>query len=286
MTRDTLSNVHVPMTSTKSGTLYDILPDVMGLTVKIVNVYFVGDPESNEDWVLVDAGLPHEKNTLLEAAVRRFGNEARPRAILLTHGHFDHVGSAVELAEHWDVPVYAHPLEMPYLVGEARYPAPDSEVEGGMVASMSRFFPTQPIDLRPRVQALPEDGNVPAMPGWRWVPTPGHSSGHVSFFRETDRALIVGDAFVTVRQDELYQVLTQRQELSGPPRYFTPDWDTARDSVRRLAELGPETAMTGHGVPMKGEAMRRDLSELAANFDRVARPAYGRSVDNDPDKGV
>ncbi|NIC07410.1 MBL fold metallo-hydrolase [Billgrantia bachuensis] len=285
MTRNTLRHVHVPMTSTKSGTLYDILPDVMGLTVKIVNVYFIGDPESNEGWVLVDAGVPHETNTILEAAVRRFGEGARPRAILLTHGHFDHVGCVVELAEHWDVPVYAHPLEIPYLTGEARYPDPDSQVEGGMVASMSRFFPTQPIDLSSRIEMLPEDRSVPAMPGWRWVPTPGHSPGHVSFFRDEDRALIVGDAFVTVRQDELYQVLTQRQELSGPPRYFTPDWNAARDSVRRLAELAPEAAMTGHGIPMKGEAMRRDLNALADDFDNVARPAYGHSVDNDPESG-
>lgn len=280
MTRNTLSKVHVPMTSTKSGTLYDILPDVMGMTIKIVNVYFVGDPESDEGWALVDAAVPHETSTILEAAERRFGQGARPRAILLTHGHFDHVGCAVELAEHWDVPVYAHPLEIPYLTGEGRYPDPDSEVEGGMVAKMSRFFPTRPIDLGPRIQMLPEDRSVPAMPGWRWVPTPGHSPGHVSFFREQDRALIVGDAFVTVRQDELYQVLTQQQELSGPPRYFTPDWDTARDSVRRLAELAPETAMTGHGIPMQGEAMRQDLNALARNFDDVARPAYGRSVDD------
>lgn len=281
MPHNPLSHVHLPMTSIKGGTLYDILPDVMGLTVKIVNVYFVGEPDRSQDWVLVDAGMPNAATTIIEAAASQFGRGARPRAIVLTHGHFDHVGSVVELAEHWDVPVYAHPREMPYLTGERHYPYPDDKVEGGLIASLSNFFPTEPVDLRPRIHALPEDGSVPYMPGWRWLHTPGHTEGHVSFFRDDDLTLIVGDAFVTVRQDELYKVLTQRKEISGPPRYFTPDWDAARESVRKLAALHPHTAMTGHGVPMKGEELTRGLETLARDFDDIARPTHGKSVDSD-----
>ncbi|WP_346797979.1 hypothetical protein R5M92_03790 [Halomonas sp. Bachu 37] len=88
--------------------------------------------------------------------------------------------------------------------------------------------------------------------------------------------MIVGDAFVTVRQDELYQVLTQHRELSGPPRYFTPDWEAARDSVRRLADLKPSVVMTGHGRPMSGETMARDLEALARDFDNVPDPRTAR----------
>ncbi|GHB12771.1 MBL fold metallo-hydrolase [Modicisalibacter luteus] len=278
MPHNPLRNKVMPMTSVKSGDLFEVLPDVAGLTVKIVNVYFVGLPNSG-DWVLVDAGMPNAKNDILEAAASRFGEDARPKAIILTHGHFDHVGSVVELTEHWDVPVYAHPLEMPYLTGEKHYPYPDSKVEGGLVAKLSGFFPNTPVDLRPHIHPLPEDGSVPGMPSWHWVATPGHTQGHVSFFRDTDRAMIVGDAFVTVRQDELYQVLTQHQELNGPPRYFTPDWNAARDSVQRLADLKPSVAMTGHGLPMSGEALEHDLESLARDFDSMARPAYGKSVE-------
>ncbi|RBI69175.1 MBL fold metallo-hydrolase [Vreelandella sulfidaeris] len=268
----------MPMTSMKSGDLFEVLPDVVGLTVKIVNVCFVGLPKSG-DWVLVDAGMPKSKNLIAEAAASRFGENSRPKAIILTHGHFDHVGSVVELAEHWDVPVYAHALEMPYLTGEKDYPYPDTQVEGGLIAKLSSLFPNTPVDLRPRIQTLPEDGSVPGMPGWRWIATPGHTPGHVSFFRDSDRAMIVGDAFVTVRQDELYQVLTQHEELSGPPRYFTPDWDAARDSVQRLAALKPSVVLTGHGRPMAGEALNRDLETLARDFDHIARPSHGKSVE-------
>ena len=62
--------------------------------------------------------------------------------------------------------------------------------------------------------------------------------GHISLFREKDGALIAGDAFVTVKQEFLYKVLTQEQEISGPPRCFTPDWVQAFESVKKLEVLG------------------------------------------------
>lgn len=94
------------------------------------------------------------------------------------------------------------------------------------------------------------------MPGWHWIHTPGHTPGHVSLFREDDRCLIAGDAFVTVKQESLYAVATQEQEIHGPPAHFTPDWAAARQSVERLARLPPAIAATGHGTPMRGLEMR------------------------------
>ncbi|TDX29809.1 glyoxylase-like metal-dependent hydrolase (beta-lactamase superfamily II) [Modicisalibacter xianhensis] len=279
MADNPLRHKPMPMTSIKNGDLFEVLPDVAGLTVQIVNVYFVGLPDS-DDWVLVDTGMPDAMEQIVEAAMHRFGKDVPPKAILLTHGHFDHVGSAVELAEHWGVPIYAHPQEMPYLTGEERYPDPDPGVEGGLIAKLSGYFPNTPVNLRPFIHLLPEDGRVPGLPGWRWVATPGHTPGHVSFFRNEDRAMIVGDAFVTVRQDKLYQVLTQHKEISGPPRYFTPDWDEARESVKRLSALKPSVAMTGHGRPMSGDELVTGLETLALNFDKLALPSHGKYIDD------
>lgn len=271
MTDNPLHDKHLPLTSRASGKGHEVLDDVYCYPVQIVNVYFVGHP-GQEDWVLIDAGMPRSEQRIIKEAAKRFGQGVAPRAIILTHGHFDHVGAVVELAEHWNVPVYAHPLELPFLTGEARYAPPDTEAGGGIIPSLAGFFPREPIDLGAHIHPLPDDGSVPHLPEWQWLHTPGHAPGHVSLFRQRDRALLAGDAFVTVRQESLYQVLTQHRQISGPPRYFTPDWSSARRSVETLAALTPAVAMTGHGLFMEGEALRQGLRELVDNFEQQAMP--------------
>jgi glyoxylase-like metal-dependent hydrolase (beta-lactamase superfamily II) len=252
--------------------------DVAYRRLVLVNVAFFGSPGAGDrGWVLIDAGLFGSKPFIKNTAEARFGPDARPGAIVMTHGHFDHVGVLEDLASGWDVPVYAHPLEHPYLNGTESYPPPDPTVGGGLIALSSSLFPRSPVNVSDRLQSLPADGSVPTMPGWRWIHTPGHTRGHVSFWREADRTLIVGDAFVTTRQESVYAALTQAPEMHGPPMYYTPDWDSARESVRRLAALEPEVVVTGHGRAMRGQGMRDALHTLARNFDDIAVPKNRRA---------
>lgn len=268
----------IPATSIASGTGMEVLPGIYYHTIQIVNICLVGEPGSNE-FVLIDAGMPHSADKITSVIEERFGADSRPRAIILTHGHFDHVGGIVELVNKWKVPVYAHSLEIPFLTGTESYPDPDTSVEGGMISKMSAMFPTDPINLAGNVKELPSDGTIPHMPGFRWIHTPGHSPGHVSLFRDKDGALIAGDAFVTVKQEYLYKVLTQEQEISGPPRYLTTDWVAAKESVIKLAELNPKVAVTGHGLPMSGDLLTSSLNVLVKDFEQIAIPDYGKYVD-------
>ena len=253
--------------------LESIAPDVTGLRVVFVNVYTIRG--AGGQWSLVDSGLPLSTTRVKHWVQSVFGENAKPQNIILTHGHFDHVGTVQELANEWNVPVFAHPAELPFLNGQTKYPPPDPSVGGGLMAVMSPLFPRTSTDIRDRVQTLPSDGSVPGLPGWRWLHTPGHAPGHVSLFRESDRLLLPGDAFCTTNQSSFLAVASQKPELTGPPAYYTPDWDAARDSVRKLAVLRPLTVAPGHGLPMSGDQVAGQLDDLARNFDQIARPEHG-----------
>lgn len=268
-----------PQIGSKEQSLQDeIEPVVTGvrhLKIVFVNAYFVETPENAPgSWVLVDTGLPMTGGRVLKFAEKLYGARTRPAAIVLTHGHFDHAGAALKLAQQWDVPIYAHRLELPYLTGRSDYPPQDPTV-GGALAFMSRVFPHSGFDFGDRVRPIAENGQLAELPGWRVIHTPGHTAGHASLFRESDRTLLAGDALATMNQDSWVSTFTEKQEFHRAPSPFTTDWQAARRSVEILAELRPNTVAAGHGQPIKGVETARRFSEFARNF---APPQRGRYV--------
>ena len=259
---------------------YSVAPGVWRIRDLFVNVYLIHNPSAN-NWVLLDAGLKTTASKIKKVADHLFWPDTAPAAIILTHAHFDHVGSLRKLAGEWDVPIYAHALEKPYLTGVSAYPPPDPSVGGGLMTLLSVTYPRGPIDVADRLLTLPRDGTIPVLPDWKYFHPPGHAPGHISLYREADRLLLAGDAFVTTCQESAFSVMLQKKELHGPPKYFTYNWRSAESSVKVLASLEPEIVATGHGKPMAGATMRAGLHELAKNFQKLAMPTYGRYL-NEP----
>ncbi len=251
----------------------EIADGVLFLRTMMANLYLIREGAS---WVLVDAGLRGYADTIRSTAREFVGSIAPPVAIVLTHGHFDHVGSLPALLATWDVPVFAHALERPYLAGMSSYPPPDPLAGGGLMSVMSKFYPRGPIDIGDRLEHLSESRTIPGLTQWEWISTPGHTAGHVALYRERDRLLIAGDAVTTVKQESMIAVATQRREIHGPPAYYTQNWRQAADSVGRIAALQPEILATGHGEPERGPAMRAGLRELSARFAEREVPRFGR----------
>ncbi len=249
--------------------MQEIARDVAVLPMMIANAYLVGNARS---WVLVDSGAPGNARKIKEAAESRFGSGAKPQAILLTHGHFDHAGSSGPLAEIWDVRIYAHRLEWPYLDGRSSYPPLDPTTPG-FFSMMSRFFPSRTVNVGDRLEQL--GGKLPALglEDWEAINTPGHTPGHIAFFRRQDGVLLAGDAVTTMDLDSFVATLTKRQELCRPPLPATTNWQQARRSVHALAELRPRVIAAGHGAPISDAADQ--LAQLARHFPI---PAHGRYV--------
>ncbi len=248
----------------------EIATDVAVVSLQIVNAYLVGNAQS---WVLVDSGLSGKADKIRKAAENRFGPGARPNAIVLTHGHFDHAGSAKPLAQMWNVPVYAHPLELPYLTGRSSYPPLDPTAPG-FFSALSRLFPAQTADLQHLVSSVDMKNPLPGLHGWTCIDTPGHSPGHLSFYRESDGTLLAGDALTTLDLDTVSGVLTKKKKVSRPPVPATTNWPQAQDSVGILARLRPRIIAPGHGQPMANA--QDELQALADNFPI---PTHGRYVD-------
>src|SRR4051794_21622638 len=85
----------IPATSISSGVGMEVMPDLFCHTVQIVNICLFGNPNDDE-FVLVDAGMPESADEIISVTEERFGANSRCKAIILTHGHFDHVGAIIE----------------------------------------------------------------------------------------------------------------------------------------------------------------------------------------------
>lgn len=209
----------------------------------------------------------------------------RPADVVLTHVHPDHSGSTLELARVWDCTVFVHPDELGQANGDfAALTAGAGPLDTWLILPIMRVIGRRRREailarssLSGVARAFDPGAAVPGLPGWECVQTPGHTPGHVSFFRPSDRVLITGDAVVTLRVNSLSGFVLQRQGLSGPPRYTSWSWRAAKASVATLARLEPRVLASGHGVPLAGPDTAGALRAFADRFSgrttaEAARP--------------
>jgi len=241
------------------------------------NVFFI---RSGASWVLIDAASVNSGRLIRKTAESLFGVNARPASILLTHNHPDHAGSVLELLHFWDCPVYVHPDELPYsaitdLFTVKKYANP---LDRWIILPLFHLMPRQKVEsmlskssLKGVVQGFDPEVAVPSLPDWKCIPTPGHTPGHVAFYRPSDRLLISGDAVVTVDLNSLWGILLwglriNKQRVSKPPGYSTWNKRSSKESVAVLASLKPRVLASGHGVPMTGDSVTSGLRILAGKF--------------------
>jgi glyoxylase-like metal-dependent hydrolase (beta-lactamase superfamily II) len=243
------------------------------------NVYLV---RSGPGWVLIDTAWPGRGRLIKAAAESVFGPGARPEAIVLTHIHPDHSGSALELARMWDLPVYVHPDEM--VLAPGRYlPEYANPLDRWLIGPLLRLMPRRAVEasrsrnsLEGIARAFDPAAGVPGLPDWQAVPTPGHTPGHVAFLRARDRALITGDAVLTVNVNSVRDLLAGKHKVAGPPYISTWNWPAAKKSVAALARLNPEVLACGHGRPLTGPGTAASLAAFSGRLSQQRSPCRSR----------
>jgi len=249
----------------------------VGKGISRSNVFFV---RSGASWVLIDAASAHCGLLIQKTAESLFGVNTRPDSILLTHDHPDHAGSALELARMWGCPVYVHPDEMPLvtLVNLSTVKKYANPLDRYIILPLLRLMPRRRVEamllrdsIKDVVQGFNPGSGIPGLPGWECIPTPGHTPGHVAFFRTNDRFLITGDSIVTVNLNSFWGFLLwclrlNKPRISGPPWYSTWNWQLAKKSAITLKSLEPRVIASGHGLPMAGDSVAVELRAFADHF--------------------
>jgi len=204
----------------------ELAPDVLQIPLApraAVNAYLLGD-------VLVDAGTGGMGKKLPQ---RLRGRTVAAHA--LTHAHPDHAGGSKAVVDAFGVP---------YWVGERdAFAAEHGRPVKAKVLAPPAKWPGVPVARR-----LREGDEIGA--GFRVVDTPGHSPGHVAFFRESDGVLVGGDVFFNI------SFLTLRPGLRDPFAFVTVNVEENHASQRRLAGLEPSLALFGHGPPVRDAAAK------------------------------
>ncbi len=198
----------------------------------LFNVYLLGD-------VLVDAGTRWARGRILRQVRKR-----RLSAVALTHCHPDHQGSARFLCDHFGMPLACHEADVAATEGRA-----PMVPHNGLVRFATRWFAGPPCP----VGRVLRHGDEVA--GFRVVHAPGHTPGHVMFFREADRVAIAGDVLANIH------FITRKPGLREPPHIFSADYAENRRSILRLAALEPKVVCFGHGPPLVEPESLREFGE-------------------------
>lgn len=192
-----------------------------GFPKDMFNVYLVED-------VLVDAGTRWAKSRILRQIRGR-----RLSMVALTHCHPDHQGVAKMVCQQFKVPLACHADDVPAMEGRARM------VPGHWIVRLGERVWAGPPH---KVDRVLRDGDEIA--GFRVVHAPGHTPGHVMFFRESDRTVIAGDVLANIH------FLSRKPGLRTPPQAFNHDAAEHRRSIQKLVDLKPSVVCFGHGEPL------------------------------------
>jgi glyoxylase-like metal-dependent hydrolase (beta-lactamase superfamily II) len=207
----------------------EIIPGIHELRGRMVNCYLI---VNDDDLILIDTGLPGNSTNItkyVENILKKSPQDIK--TIIITHNHFDHVGSLSKIKEITGAKVAIHPADADYIRGKEKH-------LGGafinfFINLLKSIYRTKPVEP----EILVKEGDI--IGGYQVIHTPGHSPGSICLYNPDKRVLFVGDNLQYVNG-----------KLRSPGERLILEPEEYEASMKKLLDFDFETILTGHTAPV------------------------------------
>lgn len=215
----------------------EIIPGVHELCGRVVNCYLV---VNDDDIILIDTGLPGNSSKITGYLENLKHNPQDIKTIVITHNHFDHVGSLSKIKEITGAKVAIHPADADYIRGKAKHVG--SSFMNAMIKLLQVIYRTKPVEP----DILLKDGDI--IGEYHVIHTPGHSHGSICLYNPENKVMLVGD-----------NLQYAKGKLQSPGEKLIPEPEKYEESMKKLLNYEIEVILTGHTAPVTSGA--KDLLE-------------------------
>lgn len=225
----------------------EIIPKIHNLGGRSVNYYLV---ENGDEIILIDTGLPGNSSKIADYVEKTLNRSPKDiKTIVITHSHFDHVGSLSKIKEITGAQVAIHPADADYIRYKAKHIG--GTFINAIIILYQTIYQTKPVEP----EIMLKDSDV--MSGYQVIHTPGHSPGSICLYNPEKKVIFVGD---------ILQYKNGR--LQSPGKKLIPEPEKYEESINKLLDFDIEIILTGHTAPVTsdgGELLKEFVGSLKIN---------------------
>ncbi len=211
----------------------EIISGIHELRGRIVNCYLI---VNNDEIILIDTGLPGNSSKItkyLENTLKRSPQDIN--TIVITHNHFDHVGSLSKIKEITGAKVAIHPADADFIRGKGNHVG--GAFANAMIKLLKIIYQSKPVEP----EILLSEGDL--IGDYQVIHTPGHSPGSICLYNPKNKAIFVGD-----------NLQYTKGKLQSPGEKLILEPAKYEESIKRLLDYDIEVILTGHTAPVTSDA--------------------------------
>ncbi len=202
---------------------------------RVSNSYLV----MGDEIMLIDTGMPGNSGKIIGYLKNTLKHDSQDiKTIVITHHHFDHVGSLDRLKEITGARVGVHRADADYVSGKKEQEGP--AFMRIIIGLLKLIYRTKPVEA----DILLEDGDE--IDDYQVIHTPGHTPGSICLYSPKNKVIFVGD-----------NLRCSKGKIDGPDPRLLPEPEQFKESIKKLADLDIEVILSGHSPPITTAASEK-----------------------------